>query len=202
MNNPTQIKLKRFQDAIRDKWKCGARHTGDIRCNLVPFAHDVGTVSVFTLPFPPPDKNQAAKQCFVWDSDDFRMGESEVVVVSDVQVLDDTDQLFMLAVWAWLTGSLVEDAEDHYVESERWPRNKLLELHKSLVEFGADRRPGRFFVRTRRDGKTAVRIFWNVLHELNGKKDHAHKSFALDRTAIERIEPPQPGASVYLLRDF
>ena len=175
-------------------------HIGDQRCNLVPFAKGVGSVSVFKLPSPSPDKNHAAKLCFVWDAEEFRPGNNEVVMVLDVQVLDDTENLFFMAVWAWLSGSLVDDAGDFYVESENWPRDKLLALHRSRVDFGADGKAGNFFVRTRTDGKIAVRIFWKVNYELNGKRDYVYDSFPLDPDTIERIVAPPSGSGVYSLR--
>src|SRR5271170_4509270 len=188
MNNALQEsqpdRIKRFKDAIRQKLRCGGMYIGDQRCNLVPFATAVGSVSVFNLPIPPPDKNQASKQCFVWNSEDFRAGGNEEVVVLDVQVLDDSENLSLMAVWSWLSNSLVNDTLDEYVESKIWSRDKLLAMHKSHVEFDSNRQAGSFFVRPRADGKCSVRVCWEVDYELNGKKDFIRDSFALDLAAL------------------
>jgi len=138
-----------------------------------------------------------AKHCFVWDSNDFRLGGSEVITVLDVQVSYDANDLPRLAVWAWLTDTLVKGT-DIYVESKKWTKDQL---HDNPVRFGYDlKSAGSFFVRERADGKIAVRIVEKIVKELNGKRDFAHTSFCLTQSDVESIEPPPPGSNLFMLR--
>jgi hypothetical protein len=148
-------------NAIRQKCNCNANYIREADCELSPYGR--GTVSIFELSgrlkqYP------EAKQCFVWDSEDFKQGENELTIVFDVQVISDAKDLPRLAVWAWLTDTLVKDA-DIYVKSEKWTN----QLHRFPVRFGPHDEFGSFFVRERADGKIAVRIIQQILKELKPK---------------------------------
>jgi hypothetical protein len=190
-------RLDRFKDAIRQKWNCDTNYIREADCDLSPFVK--GMVSAFVL-LGQLKQYPEAKQCFVWDSKDFRQGDNEVIIVFDVQVISDAKDLPRLAVWAWLTDTLIKDP-DIYVESKKWTKDQL---HRFRVGFGPHFEiTRRFFVRERADGKIAVRIVKPIQKELNGKRDDADTSvFCLTQSDVERIEPTPHDSYPFKLLSF
>jgi len=186
----------RFQGVIRRTWKCGSIYKEDCLGDIPPFAE--GYLSKYELTGGPKEHPEA-RQCFVWDGKKFKDDNNDVPAVLDVQVLEDNPRdLPRMVVWAWFTDSLIKDA-DIYVKSEKWSKDQIHEMHKAPVQFGVERRLGKFFVRERADGGIAVRIFSEKLIDLNGRKEYIFPSFSLSLPAIERIEPPHRDSDLYSL---
>jgi hypothetical protein len=176
-------KISRFQSAIFEVCNCGASLIGHKDCDLTVAK---GVAYSFVLQGKPINY-PGARNCHVWDSKDFKPGvDNKIIVVFDVQVASDPEQLPFDAVWAWMSYTLVTEA-DIYVKSKKWSKE---DLHKESVWYylaDGTESGGRFFVRDRPDGKIAVRIKKTVA----GGSDHVNFSFPLTRAQVERIMKPQ-----------
>ena len=175
-------KISRFQNAIFETCNCGAGFIGHEDCDLT-FAK--GIAYSFVLKGKP-IKYPEARKCYVWDSKDFKPGvDNKIIVVFDVQVTSDPEQLPFNAVWAWVSYSLVTEA-DIYIKSKNWSKD---DLHKESVWYylaDGTESAGRFFVRERADGKIAVRIKKAVAEN----SEYVNASFPLTKAQVERIMKP------------
>ena len=175
-------KISRFQNAIFEECNCGASFIGHEHCDLTVAK---GVAYSFVLKGKP-TKYPEARKCYVWDSKDFKPdADNKIIVVFDVQVTSDPEQLPFDAVWAWLSYSLVAEA-DIYIKSKRWSKD---DLHKESVWYylaDGTESGGRFFVRERADGRIAVRVKKAVA----GNSEYVSVSFPLTKPQVERIIKP------------
>ena len=179
-----QDRLERFQEAIQQKWKCEANHKLEREIDFLRRGYGKGSVSVFKVSGLPENYCEA-RQCVVWDGNDFKLGSDETVAMLDIQVTShDLEKLPEMAVWLWCVGTYVLDTDFDLYAKSKWTQE---ELDGSCVQFGQthqyDERlnyeKGNLFVRRRAAGdEIAVRII-----QTN------RRSIRLHPNEVERIEP-------------